>query len=53
MDRKGSASEQRDAQEARQIELETIEKSNGILTENERERFQCISIIGQIEGHYL
>ena len=53
MEHNKRASEERDAQEARQIELENIEKSNGILAENERERFQCISIIGQIEGHYL
>ena len=53
MERRERAREERDEQEARQIELENIEKSNGILTENERERFQCISIIGQIEGHYF
>ena len=40
-------------EEARQIQLENIEKSQGSIAENDRERFQCISIIGQIEGHYF
>ncbi len=43
----------RDREEARQIQLENIEKSQGSIAENARERFQCISIIGQIEGHYI
>ena len=43
----------RDREEARQIQLENIEMSQGSIAENERERFQCISIIGQIEGHYI
>lgn len=40
-------------EEARQIQLENIEMSQGSIAENDRERFQCISIIGQIEGHYF
>ena len=44
---------QKNSEEARQIQLENIEMSNGSIAENGRERFQCISIIGQIEGHYL
>ena len=32
---------------------EIIEESHGSVAENGRERFQCISIIGQIEGHYF
>ena len=44
---------EKDREEARQIRLENIEKSQGSIAENDRERFQCISIIGQIEGHYL
>ena len=40
-------------EEARQIQLENIEMSSGSIAENTRERFQCISIIGQIEGHYF
>ncbi|MBE6553996.1 MAG: translocation-enhancing protein TepA [Ruminococcaceae bacterium] len=43
----------RDGAEARQIELETIESGGGSVAENGRERFHCISIIGQIEGHFL
>ena len=42
---------QKDREEARQIQLENIEMSQGSIAENDRERFQCISIIGQIEGH--
>ena len=33
--------------------LEEIEKSGGIVTKNERESIHCLSIIGQIEGHYI
>ncbi len=40
-------------EEARQIQLENIEMSSSSIAENERERFQCISVIGQIEGHYI
>ena len=38
--------------EGREAFLESIEKSGGSAVGNSRERFQCISIIGQIEGHY-
>ena len=44
---------QKNREEARQIQLENIEMSGGSIAENDRERFQCISIIGQIEGHYI
>lgn len=44
---------EKDRQEARQIQLENIEMSGGSVAENSRERFQCISIVGQIEGHYF
>lgn len=53
MEPKKRASVERETEEARRIRLENIEKSNGSVAENSRERFQCISIIGQIEGHYL
>lgn len=43
----------KDREEARQIQLENIEMSQSSVAENSRERFQCISIIGQIEGHYI
>ena len=44
---------EKEREEARKIQLENIEMSGGSIAENGRERFQCISIIGQIEGHYL
>lgn len=33
--------------------FEDIREIGGTVAENRREHFQCISIIGQIEGHYL
>ena len=33
--------------------LDEIEKSGGILTKNGSESIHCLSIIGQIEGHYI
>lgn len=33
--------------------LEEIEKSGGIVTKNDKGSIQCLSIIGQIEGHYF
>ena len=44
---------EKNREEARQIQLENIEMSSSSVAENARERFQCISIIGQIEGHYF
>ena len=43
----------RDEAEARQIELENIESGGGSIAKNGRERFHCISIIGQFEGHFF
>ena len=43
----------REEEETRQLQLENIANSCGSIVENGRERFQCISIIGQIEGHYV
>ena len=43
----------RNEAEARQLVLESISEGGASIAENKRERFQCISIIGQIEGHYL
>lgn len=43
----------REEEETRQLQLENIANSGGSIVENGRERFQCISIIGQIEGHYV
>ena len=33
--------------------LENIEKSSSVIAANDRESIYCISIIGQIEGHYV
>ena len=33
--------------------LEEIEKSGGAVAKNSRESIHCLSIIGQIEGHYI
>ncbi|MBQ7335342.1 MAG: ATP-dependent Clp protease proteolytic subunit [Clostridia bacterium] len=44
---------QKEAEETRQLRLENIANGGGSVAENARERFQCISIIGQIEGHYF
>ena len=33
--------------------LEQLERLGAGRAENARERFECISIIGQVEGHYL
>ena len=43
----------RRAEEARQILLDNIGEVGGTQARNPRENFQCISIIGQIEGHYV
>ncbi len=34
-------------------ELDNIEKSSSVVASNSRESIYCISIIGQVEGHYL
>ncbi len=43
----------KNAEEARQILLENIAEGGGSVAGNRRESFHCISIIGQIEGHFL
>ncbi|MBR3895274.1 MAG: ATP-dependent Clp protease proteolytic subunit [Clostridia bacterium] len=45
--------EKKNAEEARRLLLENISEGGGTVAGNRRERFQCIPIIGQIEGHYL
>ena len=44
---------QKQEEERRQLLLENVESGGGIVTENARERFHCIPIIGQIEGHFV
>lgn len=34
-------------------ELENIEKSSSVIASNSRESIYCLSIIGQVEGHYI
>ena len=46
-------SEALDREEARRAEIENIESSGVSVAENGREHFRCISIIGQIEGHFV
>lgn len=36
-----------------QLHLENLEMSGGMSVGNREERFECITVIGQIEGHYL
>ena len=48
-----SSEEKRNREEARQLMLENIAESGSGVAENAHERFQCISIIGQIEGHFF
>lgn len=43
----------RNAEEARQLMMENIAEGGGSVAGNARERFHCISIIGQIEGHFI
>ena len=33
--------------------IETIEKTASVVVKGEREAVYCLSVIGQIEGHYL
>ena len=55
MDHKNNTSKEelKLAEQTRQILLENIAEGGGVHTEKEGERFHCLSIIGQIEGHYL
>ncbi len=45
--------EQKLAQETQQLLLENLGEGGGVRAEKKGERFHCIPIIGQIEGHYL
>ena len=53
-DRRTESSEcKKNLEEARQLFLDNVADGGGAVTGNSRERIQCISIIGQIEGHYI
>ena len=45
--------ENTEQQGGRNERLEEIERSGGVAVENGRESIHCLSIIGQIEGHYI
>jgi len=48
------ADNEKSAQEnEKETQLESIIKSGSVISENEHERIHCLSIIGQIEGHYF
>lgn len=49
----GDLRERKEAEEARQLLLENIAEGGGVCARRNGEQFHCISIIGQIEGHYL
>ena len=53
MNQNGKSDEKKTREETRQILLENVSEIGGSVAENAREKFQCVSIIGQIEGHYL
>ncbi len=45
--------QEEDEQEEVQLRLKNLELGGGMAVGNQEENFQCITIIGQIEGHYL
>lgn len=47
------ADEQKNSQDTEKERLENIIKSGGTVAQNRRETIHCLSIIGQIEGHYI
>ncbi len=47
-----SEKEEKKGEKGQKLDSETIERMGGALAENKREAFYCLSIIGQIEGHY-
>ena len=44
---------ERNTEQTRELLLKNIAQSSTSVAENARERFHCISIIGQIEGHFV
>ena len=47
-----SEKEEKKGEKGQKLDSEAIERMGGALAENKREAFYCLSIIGQIEGHY-
>ncbi|MBO7296955.1 MAG: ATP-dependent Clp protease proteolytic subunit, partial [Clostridia bacterium] len=45
--------EQKDQKEGLCEVLDNIKESGGVMTKTPGERIHCLSIIGQIEGHYI
>jgi ATP-dependent protease ClpP protease subunit len=42
-----------DKEKAENLRLENVQMSNAVMTESDGKRLYCMTIIGQIEGHYL
>lgn len=42
-----------DKEKAENLRLENVQMSNAVTTESDGKRLYCMTIIGQIEGHYL
>ena len=45
--------EEKNISDQNEVKLENIEKNGSVVTKNSRETIHCLSIIGQIEGHYV
>ncbi len=45
--------EEKDTNEKNEVCLEGIEESGSVITKNKEANIHCLSIIGQIEGHYM
>ena len=52
-ERKNENTSSADAENKVQDTLESIEKSGGVISKGAGETIHCLTIIGQIEGHYL
>lgn len=52
-DTEPSKTEKEQRNEAAAAELDNIEKSASVIASNGRESIYCLSVIGQIEGHYI
>ena len=52
-DKRADIGETETANERKLTEHDFIEESGGVVTKNREETIHCLSIIGQIEGHYI